>query len=238
MSNLLSVRGVSKRFAAHTALDNVSIEVPRGRIFGLLGPNGAGKTSFLNCLCGLEKHCKGILEYKGETYDRRARKKLCFMVMQDTGNQLFTESVLDEVLISLKKGDGDEKEKAMEILRSLDLDSFVHRHPQSLSGGQKQRVAIARALANNPQLLLSDEATSALDSESEALIQKSLETLMKNRTSIVIAHRLSTIAKLDRIIVLENGRIVEDGTHDQLLAKKRGVYAKLWARQSGGFIED
>ena len=87
-------------------------------------------------------------------------------------------------------------------------------------------------------ILILDEATSALDSESEALIQKSLETLMKGRTSIVIAHRLSTIAKLDRIIVLENGHIVEDGSHYQLLTKKRGVYAKLWARQSGGFIEE
>ena len=103
---------------------------------------------------------------------------------------------------------------------------------------QAQRIAIARAILKDAPILVLDEATSALDSESEALIQKSLETLMKNRTSIVIAHRLSTIAKLDRIIVLENGRIVEDGSHDQLLAKKRGVYAKLWARQSGGFIEE
>ena len=107
-----------------------------------------------------------------------------------------------------------------------------------LSGGQRQRVAIARAILKDVPILVLDEATSALDSESEALIQKSLETLMKNRTSIVIAHRLSTIAKLDRIIVLKDGKIVEDGSHDELINKKRGVYAKLWARQSGGFIEE
>ena len=139
------------------------LQIAAGHITAIVGTNGAGKTSFLNCLCGLEKHCKGVLEYKGETYDRRARKKLCFMVMQDTGNQLFTESVLDEVLISLKKENGDEKEKAMEILRSLDLDSFVDRHPQSLSGGQKQRLAIACALASEREILLFDEPTSGLD---------------------------------------------------------------------------
>jgi ATP-binding cassette, subfamily B, bacterial len=118
------------------------------------------------------------------------------------------------------------------------FDTMVGERGIKLSGGQRQRVAIARAILKDAPILVLDEATSALDSESEALIQKSLETLMKNRTSIVIAHRLSTIAKLDRIIVLKDGKIVEDGSHDELINKKRGVYAKLWARQSGGFIEE
>ena len=118
------------------------------------------------------------------------------------------------------------------------FDTMVGERGIKLSGGQRQRVAIARAILKDAPILVLDEATSALDSESEALIQKSLKTLMENRTSIVIAHRLSTIAKLDRIIVLKNGKIVEDGSHDELINKKRGVYAKLWARQSGGFIEE
>lgn len=117
------------------------------------------------------------------------------------------------------------------------LDTIVGERGVKLSGGQRQRIAIARAILKDAPILVLDEATSALDSESEKLIQNALEKLMKNRTSIVIAHRLSTIAKLDRIIVLDNGKIIEDGPHDQLLAKNKSIYASLWSHQSGGFID-
>ena len=106
-----------------------------------------------------------------------------------------------------------------------------------MSGGQRQRVAIARAMIKNAPILLLDEATSALDSESEALIQDALWKLMEGRTAIVIAHRLSTIQKMDRIIVMDEGKIVEQGTHKEL-TRKGGVYADLWKRQSGGFLDD
>ena len=149
--------------AGQPIFDFPQLRLAAGEITAITGANGAGKTSFLSCLCGLEKNCRGTLEYDGIPYDRKARQKLCFMVMQDTGNQLFTESVLDEVLISLPKGMPDEKERAVEILKRLDLESFLDRHPQSLSGGQKQRLAIACALASGRKILLLDEPTSGLD---------------------------------------------------------------------------
>ena len=149
--------------AGQPVFDFPELRLAAGEITAITGTNGAGKTSFLSCLCGLEKRGLGSLELDGKRYDRKARQKLCFMVMQDTGNQLFTESILDEVLISLLKGTPDEKERAVEILKQLDLDGFLDRHPQSLSGGQKQRLAIACALASGRKLLLLDESTSGLD---------------------------------------------------------------------------
>lgn len=180
-------------FAYHGEKKNIvdipMLQIAAGQITAIVGANGAGKTSFLNCLCGLEKRCKGTLEYEGKLYDSKSRKKLCFMVMQDTGNQLFTESVLDEVLISLKKGTANEKETAMEIIRNLDLADFTDRHPQSLSGGQKQRLAIACALASGRELLLLDEPTSGLDyahmKETAALLEK-LRSM--GTTILVVTH--------------------------------------------------
>jgi ATP-binding cassette subfamily B protein len=116
-------------------------------------------------------------------------------------------------------------------------DTLVGERGVKLSGGQRQRVAIARAMLKDAPILLLDEATSALDSESEVLIQDALWKLMEGRTTIVIAHRLSTIQKMDRIIVLDNGKIAEEGTHKELV-KAGGTYASLWAHQSGGFLED
>ncbi|UTC94350.1 ABC transporter ATP-binding protein [Treponema denticola] len=180
-------------FAYHGEKKNIVdipiLQIAAGQITAIVGANGAGKTSFLNCFCGLEKRCKGTLEYEGKLYDSKSRKKLCFMVMQDTGNQLFTESVLDEVLISLKKGTANEKETAMEIIRNLDLADFADRHPQSLSGGQKQRLAIACALASGRELLLLDEPTSGLDyahmKETAALLEK-LRSM--GTTILVVTH--------------------------------------------------
>lgn len=175
--------------AKHRIVDIASLTFASGEITAITGGNGAGKTSLLNCICGLEKSCKGILTFKGRTYDRKGRQKVCFMVMQDTGNQLFTESVLEEVLISLPKNTDNEKEAAIKILRSLDLEPFLNRHPQSLSGGQKQRLAIACAVASGREILLLDEPTSGLDYThmmETATLLKQLQTM--GITVLVVTH--------------------------------------------------
>jgi len=142
-------------------------------------------------------------------------------------------ATLDEVKKAAKLANADE------FIRELPngYDTLVGERGVKLSGGQRQRVAIARAILKDAPILVLDEATSALDSESEALIQDALKNLMKGRTSIVVAHRLSTIAGLDEIVVLSEGKIVEQGTHKELL-KAKGEYAKLWSRQSGAFLEE
>ena len=143
------------------------------------------------------------------------------------------DATREEVIRAAKLANADE------FIRELPngYDTLVGERGVKLSGGQRQRVAIARAILKDAPILVLDEATSALDSESEALIQEALKNLMKNRTSIVVAHRLSTIAGLDTIVVLSEGKIVEQGSHQELL-KKGGEYAKLWSRQSGAFLKE
>lgn len=185
--------------AASHSLTIPSLAIAQNQITAIVGNNGAGKTTFLNCLCGLEKRCKGSFEYEGHALSARARKALCFMVMQNTANQLFTESVLDEVLISLPKGnvglpkgarnnklDTNKQDAAMQILRALDLATLANRHPQSLSGGQKQRLAIACALAAGRKILLLDEPTSGLDYAHMQELAQLLSKLQAMCTTIVI----------------------------------------------------
>lgn len=185
--------------AASHSLTIPSLAIAQNQITAIVGNNGAGKTTFLNCLCGLEKRCKGSFECEGHALSARARKALCFMVMQNTANQLFTEHVLDEVLISLPKGnvglptgagsnklDINKQDAAMQILRALDLATLANRHPQSLSGGQKQRLAIACALAAGRKILLLDEPTSGLDYAHMQELAQLLSKLQAMCTTIVI----------------------------------------------------
>ena len=238
--------------ARKEVIRGLNLTLQPGEKIGLVGPSGAGKSTLANLLLRFYELETGRICIDGQDIRHVTQDSLrqsIGMVTQDTA--LLHRTIRENILYG--RPDASEAEmieaarraQAHDFIQTLSdgsggqgYSAQVGERGVKLSGGQRQRIAIARAILKNAPILVLDEATSALDSESEALIQKSLETLMKNRTSIVIAHRLSTIAKLDRIIVLENGRIVEDGTHDQLLAKKRGVYAKLWARQSGGFIEE
>ncbi len=230
-----------------TLFHDFSLNIQPGEKIGLVGSSGSGKTTLTKLLLRFADIDSGKITIDSqdiaEVTQASLREQIAYVPQEPL---LFHRSVRENIAYSRPDATDTEIEKAAKKAGAYDFivklqdgfDTLVGERGVKLSGGQRQRIAIARAILKDAPILVLDEATSALDSESEALIQKSLETLMKNRTSIVIAHRLSTIAKLDRIIVLENGRIVEDDSHDQLLDKKRGVYAKLWARQSGGFIEE
>ena len=230
-----------------TLFHDFSLDIKPGEKIGLVGASGSGKTTLTKLLLRFADIDSGKITIDGqdisEVTQASLRAKIAYVPQEPL---LFHRSVRENIAYGQPDATDTEIEEAAKKAGAYDFivglkdgfDTMVGERGIKLSGGQRQRVAIARAILKDAPILVLDEATSALDSESEALIQKSLETLMENRTSIVIAHRLSTIAKLDRIIVLKNGKIVEDGSHDKLINKKRGVYAKLWARQSGGFIEE
>lgn len=222
------------------------LTIPKGQRVGLVGHSGSGKTTLTKILLRFADIDQGKITIDGMNIASVTQESLhesIAYVAQEP--MLFHRSLKEnlsygnqdashaEIVAAAKKAHADEF-----IVQLKDgYDTLVGERGVKLSGGQRQRIAIARAILKDAPILVLDEATSALDSESERLIQESLDTLMKNRTSIVIAHRLSTIAKLDRIIVLDNGVIAEDGTHSELL-KRKGIYASLWSHQSGGFIEE
>ena len=223
-----------------------SLDITHGKKVGLVGHSGAGKSTISALLLRFMDIDSGKILIDGQDISQVTQKSLHQSIAYVPQEPLlFHRSLRENIAYGKPDATDDEiteaavKANAYEFIKTLPkgYDTLVGERGVKLSGGQRQRIAIARAILKDAPILVLDEATSALDSESEKLIQDALEKLMKGRTSIVIAHRLSTIAKLDRIIVLDNGSIIEDGTHGQLLRKK-GVYASLWSHQSGGFIEE
>ena len=171
--------------------DIPQMEIPAGEIVAIVGANGAGKSTFLRCLCGLERRCKAELKVNGEVWKNKKRRQNIYMVMQDVNHQLFTDSVLEEVMISLDKEDKDE---ALEILGSLDLEGFADKHPLALSGGQKQRVAVASAVASGRKIILFDEPTSGLDHFHMLQVSELLKKLRRSgRTLIIVTHDVELI---------------------------------------------
>jgi len=191
-----------------------ALHVPRGGVIAVIGPNGAGKTTFARCLCGLAKHCRGTLTDGSRVCNRKARLKCCYMVMQDVNHQLFTESVLDEVLLGMPEKD---EAKAGEILSELDLLSMKERHPMSLSGGQKQRVAIASAVASEKEILLFDEPTSGLDLRHMREVSANIRRLQTaGKTQFVISHDLEFILRsCTYVLHLDQGRVYGDYPLDE-----------------------
>lgn len=226
--------------------DDFTLTIEPGRSVGLVGISGSGKTTLTKLLLRFADVGKGAIFIDGQDIrdvtQTSLREAIAYVPQESS---LFHRSVFENIAYG-KPGATDEE--VYEAARLAHADEFIAELPDKydtlvgergvkLSGGQRQRIAIARAILKDAPILVLDEATSALDSESEAAIQQALANLMEGRTSIVVAHRLSTIAGLDEIVVLNDGKIVEHGTHKELL-KKGGEYAKLWSRQSGAFLEE
>lgn len=232
----------------HTTLfDNLSLHIKPGEKIGLVGPSGGGKTTITKLLLRFMDIQNGGIYIDGQNIAQLRQQDVRSVISYVPQEPLlFHRSLEENIAYGREDATKDEvitaakKAHAHEFISQLQntYKTLVGERGVKLSGGQKQRVAIARAMIKDAPILVLDEATSALDSESEQLIQDALWKLMKGKTAIVIAHRLSTIQKMDRIIVLDKGRIVEEGTHNQLVKKKNGHYARLWAHQSGGFLED
>jgi ATP-binding cassette subfamily B protein len=226
--------------------DDFSVRIKPGEKVGLVGHSGSGKTTFSRLLLRFSDIQGGQILIDGQnitavTQDN-LRSRIAYVPQEPL---LFHRTIRENIAYGQDRVDA---RSVIAVSKLAHADEFVGDLPKGydtlvgergvkLSGGQRQRIAIARAMLKNAPILLLDEATSALDSESEVLIQDALWKLMEGRTAIVIAHRLSTIQKMDRIIVLDAGKIVEEGSHKELLAKK-GEYAKLWAHQSGGFLDE
>ncbi len=230
-------------------IDHCSLTISAGEKIGLVGRSGAGKSTLINLLMRFHDLELGNVTIDGQDIARVTQESLrrnIAVVTQDTS--LLHRSVRDNIRYGKADATDEqvieaaERAEAMHFIPDLvdlqgrtGLDATVGERGVKLSGGQRQRIAIARVILKNAPILILDEATSALDSEVESAIQEQLKNLMQNKTVLAVAHRLSTIAALDRLIVLDGGKIVEAGNHTQLL-QNQGLYAKLWERQSGGFL--
>ena len=212
---------------------DVAFETERG-VFAILGASGCGKSMTLKCIAGIETPDEGRIELNGRVlYD--SAKKINLTPQKRRVGYMFQDYALFpnmtvEQNIKAGMGKHPEEEKVRSYINRFRLEGLEKHYPAQLSGGQKQRLSIARVFLKNPPILIFDEATSALDNESEKVVQDSLEKLAKNRTTFVIAHRLSTIKNAQRILVLTEEGIAEEGTHEELL-EKGGVYEKLYQMQ-------
>ncbi|MCR5667406.1 MAG: ABC transporter ATP-binding protein/permease [Eubacterium sp.] len=224
-----------------TVFDHFQLDISPGQRVGLVGKSGSGKTTITRLLLRLADVQEGKILVDGQNISRvtqtSLRRQIAYVPQEPL---LFHRTIAENIAYGRPEASEEEIRQAARDANALEFieqlpdgfDTITGERGVKLSGGQRQRIAIARAILTNAPILVLDEATSALDSESEQLIQSALENLMRNRTSIVVAHRLSTVAKLDRIVVLKDGEITEDGTHEELITR-HGEYAGLWEKQTG-----
>jgi ATP-binding cassette subfamily B protein len=222
------------------SLNHITFSASPGKMVALVGPSGSGKSTLINLVIGFLRPSQGVIKVDGLDYkdlDLRTVRKYLSVVPQES--VLFDGTIAENISYGLNDVSSAEVESALrdanawEFVQGFDdgVETIVGERGARLSGGQRQRLAIARALIRNPRILILDEATSALDSESEKLIQDALSRLMKSRTTFVVAHRLSTVQEADLILVLDDGKIVESGTHSQLVSQQ-GMYRRLYDAQS------
>ncbi len=242
----ISWNKVQFEYGTNAVFDNFELSIKPGQRIGLVGPSGAGKTTFVSLLLRQHDIDSGDILIDGQNISQVTQDSLRENIAVVPQEPLLFHRTIRENIAYGKPDATDEeiiavaqKAQAHDFIMQLETgyDTLVGERGIKLSGGQKQRVAIARAMLKDAPILVLDEATSALDSESEVEIQKALEILMEGKTVIAVAHRLSTLRKMDRILVLETGKIVEDGSHDEL-TQSGGTYQRLWEHQAGGFLQE
>ncbi|WP_165772986.1 ABC transporter ATP-binding protein [Avrilella dinanensis] len=236
----ISVENITFSYENEPVLKDFSLEVPKGKTVALVGQSGSGKSTIANLLTRFYDVQNGSIKIDGidvKDFNLQSLRGLMGLVTQDS--ILFNDTIKNNLLLGKENATDDEIIDALKVANAYEfvkdlpngIETNIGDSGNKLSGGQKQRLSIARAVLKNPPIMILDEATSALDTESERLVQQALENMMQNRTSVVIAHRLSTIQKADTIVVMQKGEIIEQGTHDELIAKN-GMYSKLVAMQS------
>jgi len=248
-ANLPPARGAIKvidlsfRYRPDTAeiLQHINLDIPAGQVLGIIGPSGSGKSTLAKLMQRLYQPERGqilIDDMDIGQVDAAWLRRQIGIVLQE--NTLFNRSIHDNIALA---SPGMSRANVIVVARLAGADEFISKLPlgydthidergANLSGGQRQRIAIARALATQPRILIFDEATSALDYESERMIQANMNQIVRGRTVIIIAHRLAAVRNCDRIITIENGSIVEEGTHRELLARPGSVYGRLWRIQA------
>ena len=235
----------------HEVISNFNLKIKKGERIGIVGPSGAGKSTLVSLLLRFYDPSSGAILIDGldlREVNQDELHELFAMVSQDPS--LMHRTIGENIIYGCDNVQKEDLEQAARLTDALGFienlsdyrggsgfDTMVGERGVKLSGGQRQRIALARVLVRSAPILILDEATSALDSQSEKIIEQNLRNVMQNRTVIAIAHRLSTLALMDRIVVIDGGCLVEEGTHNELLAK-RGLYYRLWNLQTGGFLGD